>query len=67
MSPPTNFKGWVWEIPDTEDTTVAATNCAYDRIILTQGAARHFVNYSIMRDVRKEQSDHYIVSAVYMA
>jgi hypothetical protein len=63
---PADFKTWTCAIPDQEDTTVAATtDFAYDRIILTPGAAQHFVNYLIVRDVQKEQSEHYLVSAVF--
>ena len=48
MDPPPKRGGSVQffgpqRFPDTEDTTVAATDCAYDRIILNLGAARHFV------------------------
>jgi hypothetical protein len=64
-TPPANFKDWNWAIPDSEDTTVAATDCAYDRIILNEGAARHFVNYSVVRDVSKSESDHYLVYGVF--
>jgi deoxyribonuclease-1-like protein len=64
--PPANFKDWMWAIPDNEDTTVAATNCAYDRIILNQGAAEHFMNYSIIRDVSKEESDHYLLEGMFV-
>jgi deoxyribonuclease-1-like protein len=66
-TPPANFKDWNWAIPDSEDTTVATTDCAYDRIITNEGATKHFLNYSINRDISKEQSDHYLVSAIFLS
>ena len=33
---------FVWIVPDDADTNVAATTCAYDRIVATRRAARHF-------------------------
>lgn len=64
-APHSDFTGWMWAIPDDEDTTVKASNCAYDRIIINKGAENNYVSYGIMRNVSSEQSDHYLVYATY--
>lgn len=55
------FDGWNWIIQDTDDTTVSATDCAYDRIILNDGAKSHYVEHGIDQRVTSNMSDHYIV------
>ena len=57
----TDFESWNWIIEDSEDTTVAKTDCAYDRIIMNDDAYSEFLTYGIDTDVFKEQSDHYLV------
>jgi len=57
-----DFSAWHWVIGDNEDTTVAKSTNAYDRIILNSDALKEFVSYSIYTNVRKEVSDHYPVS-----
>ena len=56
-----HFGNWIWAIPQTEDTTVSQTDCAYDRIIYTPAVENNFVEYGIMKNVKKEQSDHYLI------
>ena len=56
------FDNWKWLISDDEDTTVSATNCAYDRIILNNNAYREFKSYGIYKDkISSDISDHYLV------
>ena len=64
-TPHTDFAGWKWVIPDGEDTTVKASDCAYDRIIINKGAENNYLSYGIMRNVSSEQSDHYLVYSIY--
>jgi len=64
-TPPADFASWVWIIPDEEDTTVKATDCAYDRIIINRQAENNFLGYGIMRNVSAAESDHYLVYAEY--
>ncbi len=61
FEPPT----WIWVVPDTEDTTVAKTDCAYDRIIYSEPVSDNFVEYGVMRDVNSDESDHYLVWSRY--
>jgi len=56
-----DFDTWTWVIQDTEDTTVASTDCAYDRIILSDQLAPEVNGYGIDTNVTEEQSDHYLV------
>jgi len=63
--PPADFTGWDWIIPDDEDTTVKASSCAYDRIIINNGAANNYISYGMMRNVSSGKSDHYLVYSVY--
>jgi len=58
----TELDGWYWAVPDSEDTTVSKnTNCAYDRIILNDGAKSRFVEYGVDRNVTSDMSDHYLI------
>lgn len=56
----THFFGWKWIIPDDEDTNMASTNCAYDRVIANDLAYTHYLNYTII-PVDDSVSDHKIV------
>ncbi|MDD3159882.1 MAG: endonuclease/exonuclease/phosphatase family protein, partial [Candidatus ainarchaeum sp.] len=56
-----NFTNWYWAITDNIDTTVSDTNCAYDRFIINQNAKNNFIEYGLMTDVNKDQSDHYLI------
>src|SRR3989344_1986818 len=55
------FSNWSFIIKDTDDTTSGPSNCAYDRIILSDELNNKFIKYGIDTDVNKEQSDHYLV------
>jgi len=58
----TELDGWYWAVPDSEDTTVSQnTHCAYDRIILNDGAESRFVEYGVDRNVTSDMSDHYLI------
>ncbi len=57
----TEFEDWNWIIKDTDDTTSGQSNCAYDRIILSNDLNKKFIRYDIDKDVNKEQSDHYLI------
>lgn len=49
------------------DTTVAASNNTYDRIIINQYAENNFIKAGVMKDVTPAESDHYLVYAVFDA
>jgi endonuclease/exonuclease/phosphatase family metal-dependent hydrolase len=57
------FDSWFWAIGDGEDTTVAGTDCAYDRILLNGDARSEFLGFGIDRNVTSDMSDHYLVWA----
>ncbi len=58
----TEFDTWVWAITDDQDTTVASTDCAYDRIILNRDTYQEYVSYGIYKEgIIKSVSDHYLV------
>jgi hypothetical protein len=58
------FKEWHWTIGDDEDTTVADTDCAYDRIILNDYAYFEFKKSHIdTENIVDGVSDHYLVWA----
>ncbi len=61
-APHSDFVSWDWVIPDSEDTTVKATYCAYDRIILNKEAVDNFISYGIYRNVTVTESDHYLIN-----
>jgi len=60
-----HFITWSWVITNDMDTTVAASNNTYDRIIINQATNNNFINASVMNDVDSSQSDHYLVYAVF--
>jgi len=59
-----------WIIPDFEDTTVKATNCTYDRIVVTDEVVPLVRGYHINRlteynySFQVQMSDHYPVDVV---
>jgi deoxyribonuclease-1-like protein len=55
------FSSWNWIITNSDDTTVAKSSCAYDRILLNQDMNEEFLSYGIYEDIAKETSDHYPV------
>ena len=58
----TEFDYWNWIIKDDEDTTVSATDCAYDRIILNDDSYEEYVRDGIYKKgITKDVSDHYLV------
>lgn len=58
----TEFDDWNWMITDDEDTTVSATNCAYDRIILNDDSYEEYIQDGIYKkEITKDVSDHYLV------
>ena len=58
----TEFDSWNWLIKDDEDTTVAKSDCAYDRIILNADATEEYHDYGIYKkSITKDVSDHYLV------
>lgn len=60
-----HFNDWYWIIPNSIDTTVAASNNTYDRILVNGPAYNNYIKYGIMDDVNKKQSDHYIIYAEF--
>ncbi|MFH1403384.1 MAG: hypothetical protein ABIH11_03860 [Candidatus Altiarchaeota archaeon] len=63
--PPAEFRDMLWVIPDTEDTSVDSADCAYDRIILNNGAEGHYLDYDVMRDVNVVQGNNYMISVEF--
>lgn len=57
----TEFDNWNFIINDDEDTTSGASNCAYDRAIISDRLKEKLVRHGIERDINKEQSDHYLI------
>lgn len=57
------FDSWFWVIGDGEDTTVASTNCAYDRILLNDNVKSEYLGYGIDKNMTSDMSDHYLVWA----
>jgi endonuclease/exonuclease/phosphatase family metal-dependent hydrolase len=56
------FDDWNWVIKDDEDTTVSATHCAYDRIILNENSYEEYIKDGIYKQgITKDVSDHYLV------
>jgi len=61
------FSNWEWVITNDMDTTVAASNNTYDRIIINTNAENNFLNAGTMKDVTKKESDHYLIYGVFDA
>lgn len=61
-TPPVDFQSWNWVIGDNRDTTSSSTDCAYDRIILNDGAYKEYSNYGVYSEgITSNVSDHYLV------
>lgn len=59
----TVFDDWNWLITDNADTTVAKTDCAYDRIIVNNPMMDHVVTSIIdSAGINTTFSDHYLVA-----
>jgi len=51
-----------WAIKDYQDTAVSKSRCAYDRIVLNDGAYNVFKNSGVdYTQITENVSDHYIV------
>ncbi|MFA5856070.1 MAG: endonuclease/exonuclease/phosphatase family protein [Candidatus Pacearchaeota archaeon] len=58
----THFMGWFWLIKDFEDTTSSNSNCAYDRILLNNGAKSNYLEHGIhTENITEAMSDHYLI------
>ena len=56
------FADWHWVLDDQEDTTVAKTDCAYDRILLNEDAFTEYVRQGIYSEgIDAKVSDHHLV------
>ncbi len=56
------FSTWQWVIRDSEDTTVAKSECTYDRILLNTDASREYLRKGIVTEgINTTVSDHYLV------
>lgn len=60
-----HFTTWNWAITNDMDTTVASSDNTYDRIIINTATNNNFLSAGIMNDVTSDQSDHYLVYAVF--
>ena len=75
MSCPLRSIDYTWLIPNSEDTNLAESDCAYDRIIVTKGTQEDHTGdagvfcfdslYSLTADFAKTISDHYPVYATF--
>ena len=56
------FADYIWVISDNEDTTVSSTDCAYDRIIMSNNLGEKYISSGVFRNsITPEVSDHYLV------
>lgn len=61
----TEFDFWHWAIDDQWDTTVSATDCTYDRIILNDDSQKEFLSAGVFKEgITAQVSDHYLVYLV---
>ncbi len=60
-----HFTDWNWAITNDIDTTVATSDNTYDRIIINDATENNLLSVGVMDDVTKDQSDHYLVYAVF--
>lgn len=60
-----HFKDWQWIVTNDVDTTVASSNNTYDRIIINDASENNFIRFGVMDDVMKDQSDHYLLYAIF--
>lgn len=60
-----HFTDWNWVVTNEIDTTVAVSNNTYDRILLNKAAMNNFLACGVMDDVSSEESDHYLVYAIF--
>ena len=57
---------YIWVVDDESDTTVAATDCAYDRFIFKNPTSEDYTgNWGIYTAVPDDVSDHYLVWAEF--
>lgn len=58
------FDSWQWVTADNSDTSVSATNCAYDRIIMNEDARKEYIANGVYTEgIKPDVSDHYLVWA----
>ena len=57
----TEFEEWQWIIKDEEDTTSGNSNCAYDRIIVSDLLKDKITKQGIDKKEIDEESDHYLI------
>lgn len=58
--------GYIWVFGDDTDTTVAGTDCAYDRFIFRAPTSGDFTgNRGIVRGMPSDVSDHYLIWAEF--
>ena len=60
-----HFTDWNWAVTNDIDTTVATSDNTYDRIIINEATENNLLSVGVMDDVTKDQSDHYLVYAVF--
>jgi endonuclease/exonuclease/phosphatase family metal-dependent hydrolase len=53
------FMDWKWIIKDSDDTTLAKSANAYDRILMNKDAYKEYFGYSIYTNTTPKMSDHY--------
>lgn len=60
-----SFTTWSWVVTNDIDTTVAASDNTYDRIIINDASTNNFLSVGVMDDVTRDKSDHYLVYATF--
>ena len=56
-----HFTDWIWIVGNEIDTTVAASDNTYDRILFNNAAQNNYLSSGVMDDVLSSQSDHYLI------
>ncbi|MBU0497892.1 MAG: hypothetical protein KKG04_08080 [Candidatus Thermoplasmatota archaeon] len=62
-----HFTDWLWVVTNDIDTTVAASDNTYDRIIINDTTENNLIAIGVMKEVEGSQSDHYLVYATFNA
>jgi len=60
-----HFISWNWVVTNNIDTTVAKSDNTYDRIIINRATENNFHSIGVMDDVTSDQSDHYLIYAIF--
>jgi len=57
---------YIWAVKDGTDTTISKKSCTYDRMIFKNDVDLHYTgSYNVSRSTTLNESDHYLVWAVF--